>query len=98
MKGRVAGFSEVLFTAVLVWGTGCGSLEQWSSEAFYNAKIDRQLAWEQLSPYERKWLLEGSGSGRMDIEEYYEHLDLAEPFEQSQFGPGAAYYFERRNR
>ena len=71
----------MLFTAVLVLGTGCGSLEQWSSEAFYKSKIDRQLAWKELSPYEREWLLEEGGSGRMDIEEFYERLDLAEPFE-----------------
>ena len=86
-------------TVVLILGAGCGSLEQWSSETLYNSSIERKLTWEKLTPYERKRLLEERNQARIDFEEYYDDpFYFDNPFEYSEFGPGASYWFNRRDR
>ena len=86
-------------TVVLILGAGCGSLEQWSSETLYNSSIERKLTWEKLTPYERKRLLEERDQARIDFEEYYDDpFYFDNPFEYSEFGPGASYWFNRRDR
>ena len=84
---------------VLIFGAGCGSLEQWSSETLYNSSIERKLTWEKLTPYERKRLLEERNQARIDFEEYYDDpFYFDNPFEYSEFGPGASYWFNLRDR
>ena len=86
-------------TVVLILGAGCGSLEQWSSETLYNSSIERKLTWGKLTPYERKRLLEERNHARIDFEEYYDDpFYFDNPFEYSEFGPGASYWFNRRDR
>ena len=85
-------------TVVLILGAGCGSLEQWS-ETLYNSSIERKLTWEKLTPYERKRLLEERNQARIDFEEYYDDpFYFDNPFEYSEFGHGASYWFNRRDR
>ena len=86
-------------TVVLILGAGCGSLEKWSSETLYNSSIERKLTWEKLTPYERERLLEERNQARIDFEEYYDDpFYFDNPFEHSEFGPGASYWFNRRDR
>ena len=103
MEGNIARpwrFAQGLcLTVVLILGAGCGSLEQWSSETLYNSSIERKLTWGKLTPYERKRLLEERNQARIDFEEYYDdQFYYDNPFEYSEFGPGASYWFNRRDR
>ena len=53
----------------------------------------------KLTPYERKRLLEERNQARIDFEEYYDDpFYFDNPFEYSEFGPGASYWFNRRDR
>ena len=91
--------SGVVFNGGFDIGGRLWLLEQWSSETLYNSSIERKLTWDKLTPYERKRLLEERNQARIDFEEYYDDpFYFDNPFEYSEFGPGASYWFNRRDR